>query len=129
VNLATSMVGLGTLGIVALQAAAAVSVIGFFRHRPDRHWWRTLLAPLLGLAGLVTAVVLLADNFALVTGTKAAVVTLLPWTLVLAAAGGIGYAWWLRRHRPDRYGALTATTTAEDRDETSPEVGRSMVAS
>ena len=33
VNLATSMLGLGTLGVVALQCAAAVSVLGFFRNR------------------------------------------------------------------------------------------------
>jgi amino acid transporter len=110
VNLSTSMVGLGTLGIVVLQAAAALSVVGFFRRRPDRHWWRTLLAPLLGLAGLLTAVVLLVANFALITGTKATVVNLLPLTLVLAAAGGVGYAMWLRRNRPGRYAALAAET-------------------
>ena len=108
VNLSTSMVGLGTLGIVVLQGAAALSVVGFFRHRPDRHFWRTLVAPLLGLAGLVTAVVLLVANFALVTGTKAAAVNLLPWTLVLAAVGGTAYALWLRRRRPDRYAALAS---------------------
>ena len=114
VNLSTSMVGLGTLGIVVLQGAAALSVVGFFRRRPDRHWWRTLLAPLLGLAGLTAAVVLLVANFSLVTGTRAAVVNLLPWTLVLAAVGGIGYAWWLRRNRPDRYAALAATASPDD---------------
>jgi amino acid transporter len=108
VNLATSMVGLGTLGIVALQAAAAASVIGFFRRHPDRHWWRTLLAPLLGLAGLVAAVVLLVANFALVTGTHNPAVTLLPWLLVLATVGGTGYGLWLRHSRPARYAALAA---------------------
>ncbi len=44
-TLATSMIGLGTLGIVSLQAATSVAVIGFFRNRPDRSWWRTLVAP------------------------------------------------------------------------------------
>src|SRR5439155_7473469 len=36
-NLATSMAGLGTLGVLVLQAAAAASVIGFFFSRSDRH--------------------------------------------------------------------------------------------
>jgi amino acid transporter len=40
-NLATSMAGLGTLGVIVLQAVAAAAVIGFFLRRPDRHWWRT----------------------------------------------------------------------------------------
>lgn len=115
-SLSTSMVGLGTLGIVVLQAGAALSVVGFFRNRPDRHWWRGVLAPLAGLAGLVTAVVLLVDNFPLITGTHDRAVTMLPWLLVAAAAGGIGYGLWLRLARPERYAALAAgERTPEDR--------------
>ncbi len=113
VNLATSMLGIGTLGIVILQAAAAASVLGFFRSRQDRHWWRTGLAPLLGLAGLVTAGVLLVTNFSLVTGTTSAVVNLLPWLMVAATVGGVGYALWMRAARPSRYEGLAAEPAAE----------------
>jgi MYXO-CTERM domain-containing protein len=105
-NLATSMGGLGTLGVIVLQAVAAAAVIGFFARRPDRHWWRTGLAPAIGLAGLVTAIVLVVRNFAVLTGTTSAVVTALPWLLALAALVGLGYAWWLRRRRPAIYAAL-----------------------
>jgi amino acid transporter len=107
-NLATSMLGLGTLGIVVLQAAAALSVLGFFARRTDRHWWRTILAPLLGLAGLLYAAVLLVRKFPLVTGTDSAVVNALPWVMGLVALAGIGYGLWLRRNRPERYAALAA---------------------
>lgn len=117
VNLATTMLGIGTLGIVALQAAAALSVLGFFRRRPDRHWWRTGLAPLLGLAGLVTATVLLVRNFAVLTGTTNVVVTSLPWAIVVAAVGGAGYAWWLRAARPERYADLARVRARETPDE------------
>jgi len=41
--LGTSMGGLGTLGIVALQASAAVAVIGYFRRRRDPRLWTTVL--------------------------------------------------------------------------------------
>jgi len=112
VNLATSMLGLGTLGIVVLQAVAAVSVLGFFRNRPDRHWWRTGLAPLLGLAGMVAAAVLLVQNFALITDTHSTVVNLLPWLIVIAAVGGIGYALWQRSARPERYARLAVSSPA-----------------
>jgi amino acid transporter len=105
-SLATSMLGLGTLGIVGIQAAAAFSVIGFFRNRTDRHWWRTLLAPLLGAAGLTAAAVLLVNNFSLLTGTNNPLINALPWLLVAAVVGGIGYALWLRANRPQRYATL-----------------------
>jgi amino acid transporter len=119
VNLATSMLGLGTLGVVALQCAAAVSVLGFFRNRQDRHWWRTGLAPALGLLGLGTAGVLLVQNFAIVTGTTSAIVNLLPWLLALAAVAGVAYALWMRSNDPQRYDAI-AVTPARPEEEIAP---------
>jgi amino acid transporter len=105
-NLATSMAGLGTLGILVLQAAAAASVIGFFARRPDRHWWRTRLAPAIGLAGLVAATILVLQKFSVLTGTSSGVVNALPWLIAAAAVGGVGYAHWLRVHRPAVYESL-----------------------
>ena len=49
---ATSFIGLGTLGIIALQAAAALAVVVFFWRRPDRNLWRCVIAPLIGFVGL-----------------------------------------------------------------------------
>jgi amino acid transporter len=119
-NLATTMLGLGTLGIVALQAAAAVAVIAFFRGRGDQHWWRTLVAPLLGFAGLLTACVLVVKNFAVMTGTTNVVVTALPWALLGAAVVGAAYALWMRAARPERYAGLAAVQV-RDLDESTPD--------
>jgi len=105
-SLATSTLGLGTLGIVVIQAAAAVSVLGFFWHREDRQWWRTVLAPLLGTVGLIAAAVLLVRNFSLLTGTTNPVINALPWLLAIAAVGGFAFALWLRVARPERYASL-----------------------
>jgi amino acid transporter len=113
-NLATSMLGVGTLSIVVLQAAAALSVLGFFRNRVDRHWWRTMLAPFLGLCGLVAAAVLIVQNFSLVTGTTSTIVNLLPWLIVLAVVGGLGYGLWLRSARPVRYAGLAAPVVHDE---------------
>ncbi|WP_143265307.1 APC family permease, partial [Amycolatopsis lexingtonensis] len=99
VNLATTMTGLGTLGIVGLQAAASLSVIAFFRRRPDRHWWRTGVAPVLGLLGLVASAVLVIQNFDLLTGTTSTLVNSLPWAFVVVVAAGAGFALWLRARR------------------------------
>jgi len=46
-----------------------------------------------------------------VTGTESTVVNRLPWLFVVAALGGLGYAWWLRVARPRRYVRLAAAHT------------------
>jgi amino acid transporter len=115
-TLATSTLGVGTLGIVALQASAAVSVLGFFWHRSDRHWWRTGVAPLLGAIGLGGAAVLLMINFPLLTGTANAVVNALPGVLVAATVAGSVYALWLRARRPERYAGIARTQIRPDID-------------
>ena len=107
-NLATSVLGLGTLGIVLLQAVAAVSVLGFFRNRADRHWWRTGIAPALGAVALAASAVLLVDNFPILTGTTNPVVNAIPWLLVAAVVIGTGFALWLRNAHPDRYAGIAA---------------------
>ncbi|WP_234377077.1 APC family permease [Streptomyces sp. TP-A0356] len=87
-NLATTMLGFGTVGIVALQAAVSLSVVVFFRADSQRHWWRTIVAPLLAAVGLVGTLVLLLSKFALVTGSTSPFVNRLPWLLVVIAVGG-----------------------------------------
>lgn len=115
-NLATSMIGLGTLGIVLLQASASLSVIGFFRNRPDRHFWKTFVAPGLGAIGLFSGVALTVRNFSVLTGTHNVVVGALPLLLLAAVAGGVGYALWLRSAEPERYAGLAATMVREPAD-------------
>lgn len=104
-NMSTTLLGLGTLGIIALQALASIAVLGYYRRRPG-HWWRTGLAPALGAAGLLAATVLVVCNFPVMTGTSNPAVTSVPWLLAAAGAGGTGYALWLRSARPDRYAGL-----------------------
>jgi amino acid transporter len=116
-GLAASMIGLGTLGILLLQGSAAVSVVTYFRHHPDRHWWRTLLAPLLGAAGLITAVVLLSMNYSLLTGTSLAIVNNMPWLFAISTVVGIGYARWMRSARPARYRNLAHVQSRPDQDD------------
>jgi amino acid transporter len=115
-GMTTSMLGVGTLGIVLLQALACLSVLGFFRGRADGHWWRTRLAPLLGFAGLAVASVLVVVNFDTMTGTTNPVVASLPWLILACAVLGAAYALWLRAVRPERYALLAGVETREDAD-------------
>ncbi|GGW42012.1 amino acid permease [Streptomyces lucensis JCM 4490] len=110
-GLTTSMLGLGTLGIIFLQAVACLSVIGYFWRRPDRHWWRTALAPALGFAGLAVATSLVVINFDTMTGTKNPVVDSLPWLILVGAVLGPAYALWIRSAHPERYARLAGVET------------------
>ncbi|MFC7831073.1 APC family permease [Streptomyces sp. NPDC057375] len=106
-NLATSMLGLGTVGVITLQAAAAVSIINYFRHHraaaKAAGRWRVLVAPLLGAVGLLAAMVLVLRNFGSLTGTSSPTVHALPWLVLAAAMTGAGWAVWLRTARPATY--------------------------
>jgi hypothetical protein len=100
------MGGLGTLGIVALQASAAFAAVGFFRRRRDQRLWATLIAPLAGAAGLITACVLIVHNYSALTGKTSGVINQLPWLLLAAAVAGLAYALWLRSARPAVYAGI-----------------------
>jgi amino acid transporter len=109
-TLATSMVGLSTLGVVLLQVLAAASVVAFFRRRGERDYWRTLILPAVGAVSLATAFVLAVVYFPTLVGTHNPVIDNLPWLLGAAVVAGVAAGAWLRRRRPAVYGQLAQST-------------------
>lgn len=93
----TSLGGLFTVGIVAMQGAVAITVVVFFRRRKDKRVWKTLLAPAIGALGLLVATGLIIANYSLLTGTEDTIPNLLPWLIPLAFV--IGFV--VRRFRRD----------------------------
>ncbi|MFB6819657.1 APC family permease [Streptomyces sp. NPDC056347] len=91
-DFAAVTLGLGTLGIVVLQALAALSVLGLRRKGVAHGTWRGLVAPLLAVVGLGASVWLIVYNFDLVTGSRSAFVGDLPWLFPVVFAGGLVYA-------------------------------------
>jgi len=110
IGLASTMIGLGTFGIVTLQAAAAFAIVAFFRRRPDGHWFRTGVAPLVAGLVLASVVVLTAVNFNLLTNSDSPWLNALPAVYLLAVIGGVGYATYLRRRRPDVFDGIAGDT-------------------
>jgi amino acid transporter len=105
-SLVPALIGVGTLGIIALQAAASLAVVAFFWIRSDRTLWRCVIAPGVGFVGLVTAFVMAAVNYPTLTGSSDLMVNSVPLALVVAAAAGVIMALILRRHRPTTYAAI-----------------------
>jgi amino acid transporter len=109
-NLAASMIALGTLGIVAMQAAAAVSVPLYFRRSGGGQWFRTTVAPLIGAFALATAVVLTATHYSTLTSTDSTVINALPWLYVVAVIAGLLYARRLKLTRPVVYDSIAESS-------------------
>ena len=122
-TLGASMAGLGTLGIIALQAGAAFSVIAFFRSRKDGRLWTTLVAPLIGAGGLVAATVLVVGNYGALTGKTSGITNQLPWILLAAALIGLAYGFWLRNARPDVYAGIGREAVVDDDVTEMPSIG------
>jgi len=86
---AASLIAVGTLGIVCLQAFASLSVVVFFWKRKDRKLWESFLAPIIGFVGLLAAFVLAAMHYNTLTGSNNRIVNLVPLTLIIVVASGI----------------------------------------
>ncbi|WP_435154756.1 APC family permease [Amycolatopsis sacchari] len=84
-SLVAAFTGIGTLGIIVLQAIAATAIVVHFRRVRDARWGKTFLLPLLGGIGLWTVTVLAFVNFPQLAGSDSPVITLLPWLLPVAA--------------------------------------------
>jgi amino acid transporter len=103
------LIGMATLGVIALQAFAAVAIIAYFRRQKGSDLWRTLVAPAIGAAGLILAVVLVTLNFRLLTQLDVAWINRLPYAYAVIFAGGATFAYWLKSRRPTTYAGLATS--------------------
>jgi cation diffusion facilitator CzcD-associated flavoprotein CzcO len=106
VVLASGALGLATLGIIVVQAMAAVAIVVFFRRRGQGRYWKTLILPGIGAVGLFAAAVFEVLNFDTLMGISNPLVDALPWLIVATMLAGVGVGLWLRRNRPARYARL-----------------------
>lgn len=102
------MSGLAVLGVLAVQIMVSVAVILYFRaaHGHAHSVLATLVAPLLALAGLVGAFLLVSFNTKLLTGSDHALVQAFPVLVILTGFCGPLLALWIRGRKPDLYNNL-----------------------
>lgn len=84
------MIGIGTLGVLILQASGAAAVVSYLRRNAKLEgWWKGLIAPGLGFILLVIAVVLAVTNFDALIDSTGIVTVLLPALYLVAIALGL----------------------------------------
>ncbi|MEB8343256.1 APC family permease [Streptomyces endophyticus] len=127
IHLYTLLAILGTMAILIVQTLCSFAVIGYFRrnHPEDRHWFRTLLAPLLGGIGMTAVVVLLVLNMDTAAGTAAGSLFFkaIPWIVGLVFFGGLALGLYVKTRHPHRYeviGRVVLEDAAEREDQPAP---------
>lgn len=95
-----------TAGVIFVQLLVSLAVIAYF-NRIGRsgagEYWKTLIAPLLGAIAQAVVLVLLVVYIPFLAGANEVVVNLIPVYVAVIAIGGIVFALFLRRRRPERY--------------------------
>lgn len=123
---------LGTVAILIVQILCSFSVIGYFskHHRESRHWFKTLVAPILGGAGMIWMLVLLIQNLSTAAGEASNTLFFkaIPWIVIATFAIGVGLVLYLKKKRPERYAAIgkIVMEDTQERDEQPPAVNHAV---
>jgi amino acid transporter len=110
IALYAKIAGIGGFGLMLLIFLTGLAVVVFFRRHP--HYaakatvWHTVVAPLLGSAGMGTVLYLSLNNFTLVTGGSMAEAVVLQVVLWVIFAAGLVAAVVFRTSRPDSYARI-----------------------
>ncbi|QUD89629.1 amino acid permease [Phenylobacterium montanum] len=115
-----ALIGMATLGVICLQAFAALAIIAYFRRTKGANPWTTLVLPGVGAGGLILAVALVATNFRLLTQLDIAWVDALPALYGVVFALGIGFCLWLKARRPKVYAGLAVSDLRAQGERTAP---------
>jgi amino acid transporter len=84
------MIGVGTLGVLLLQAAGAAAVVFYLRrYARNEALWRRFIAPTIGGIMLAIAVVLAVTNFGALIDSTGVITVLLPVLYLIAIAVGL----------------------------------------
>ncbi|MFK8399965.1 APC family permease [Pseudomonas sp. BGr12] len=101
-----------TIGILAVQCLAAISVIGFFRvDKRDTTLWQRSIAPFTSFLILATCLYLVVVNMSLLTGVDSALNWILPMLIFVAGLAGAVYGQWMKFKEPERYRVLSSVLT------------------
>ncbi len=98
------MFGIGTFALLILMTLTCLSIIAFFRRlKTGERLWNTLIAPILGLIGLLVMLVIVSDGFPLLIGGSVGLALFFQLLTYGLGALGVVLALVWRRTRPAVY--------------------------
>nr|WP_255548347.1 APC family permease [Luteibacter sp. dw_328] len=100
------LIGMGTLGIIALQAAAAIAIVFYVVRRRREAGPVVLISSVCAAIGLSVALTTVCVNFTLLSTVNTPFVAWLPALYLVTLAAGLGFSVWLRQARPAQYAQL-----------------------
>jgi len=117
VNVYGLLAVIGTAFVLVVQTITSVAVIWYFwvKKTHKGNVIGTLVAPLIGAAGMLYALYLLWINraFAGGLGSDALYYQAMPWYVIGILGLGVVYALWLRKSKPEVYNEIGRTTLEE----------------
>lgn len=109
----TVAAGSGGFALLLLITVASLSVFVYFqrqRARNPQSVWKTVVAPLVSFVFLAVIVFMACTNYPELIGGSITVTVVFMTTTAMTVLGGIGYALYLRKRRPDCYARLGRKT-------------------
>jgi amino acid transporter len=114
-TLFTWFTGIGAAGMILVQSIASIAILVFFRRSGvDKRLWNSLIAPLLGAAGLLSLLWFALSSLDVLLGVSGPLEWMFLAMLVGSLAIGIGYAFVLRARRPATYAGLVSSLDTRD---------------
>jgi amino acid transporter len=108
VNIATALVGVGSVGLMALLALTSLTIPVFFARR-SVYGWATTVAPAIGGLTIAAATLMAFLNYPALTGVDSILINHLPYALIVVALIGALQAQRLRAKHPRVYACIGAT--------------------
>ena len=121
-GIASGAVGLGTVGIIAMQFVCAFAVVGFFWNAEQANRVTTRLLPAIGGVGLGLCLIGVVANYSALTGSDNPIVNALPLILIPVVIGALLYARWMAREKPAKYAVLARGELRPLRERLAPKV-------
>jgi Flavin-binding monooxygenase-like/Amino acid permease len=121
-GIASGAIGLGTVGIIAMQLVCAFAVVGFFWNSERANRLTTRILPAIGGAGLVLCLIGIIVNYSALTGSDNPIVNSLPLVLIPVVIGALFYARWMKGAQPAKYAVLTRGELRPLRERLAPRI-------
>lgn len=103
---------LATICLLIVQTMCSISVIVYFHvkkeHPETANWWRTLVSPVIGGAGMVYVIYLMTSNMSAAAGAASDTLFFksIPYIVVVLLFGSTALSLYWRSKRPDHYAKI-----------------------